>query len=379
MPTPFQQRVLRDLAAIGHDVDVTGGGTLQEGGTQMADMFRDSAVKQGRGAMAARMLKTIFSARHALPLLALHDTALLGTAFLREQHREQGDTDFLRGREPDRSRVVRGFARRMMQFGSGFANEDSVENFRTAMAMHDQGADITWEITPHTSELDPVFVEAIVHDAGRTTSLNLRKESSRFLEENIVVIGHKVRLSVIHRIFAGAVNSISILAPKYREGVSKEEEEVLRAQGRVINRIMAGIHQHRNMMMLRCPEGGRMRRDHRIGLYATVEPAPAYMVPLHLQMPFNFVGVDEPSPEAHRPARVELYCGAPYQAEGKSTSERATNRVQRLHDSLAAVGAHVGRYSWHLKRVAKLAPGTLDRAAGAPETYTEILPRREEV
>jgi hypothetical protein len=147
----------------------------------------------------------------------------------------------------------------------------------------------------------------------------------------------------------------------------------------VINRIMAGIHQHRNMMMLRCPEGGRMCRDHRIGLYATVEPAPAYMVPLHLQMPFNFVGVDEPSPEAHRPARVQLYCGAPYQAEGKSTSERATNRVQRLHDSLAAVGAHVGRYSWHLKRVAKLAPGTLDRAAGAPETYTEILPRREEV
>lgn len=379
MPNSFQQRVLRDLAGIGHDIDVTAEGRLREGESVVADMFRDSAIKQGRGAMAARLIQTVFSARHAWPLLAFHDVGLLGAAFLRERHREQGDTDFLRGREADRARVVQGFARRMMQTDSGFANSDSVENFRTAMAMHDQGADITWEITPHTSELDPVFVETIVHDAGRKTALDLRSECQRFLRENIVVIGHKVRLSVIHRIFAGAVNSISILAPKYREGLTKEEDGILHAQGRVINRIMAGIHAHRNMMLLRCPEGGRMRRDGRIGLYAAVEQAPAYMVPLMLDMPFNFAGVDEPSPEAHRPATVQLYCGTPYQVDGKSTSERTTNRVQRLHDSLAAVGAHVGRYSWHIKRVAKLEPGTLDRAAGAPETYREIIPRREEV
>jgi hypothetical protein len=37
MPSDFQHRVLADLAAQGHEVDVTAGGLLQDGGTKMAD------------------------------------------------------------------------------------------------------------------------------------------------------------------------------------------------------------------------------------------------------------------------------------------------------------------------------------------------------
>lgn len=375
MATPFQQRILADLAEIGHPVDVTAGGTLQHGGTQLADIFRATAVKQGRGIMAARLFSSIARARHAWPFFAMHDTLALGAAFVREHHREQGDTDYLRGREPSRAKVVQGFASRMMQPGSGFANAQSMENFRRAMGMHAQGADITWEITPHTSEMDPVFAETIIRDAGRSWKFSLRQESERFLAENIIVIGHKVRLSTFHRIFAGAVNSLSIVAPKYREGLEPGESALLHAQSRVISDIMSGIHAHARMMLLRCPEGGRMRRDNRIGLFAAVEQPPAYMVPLHLDMPFNFIGVDEQAPEAHKPATVHLFCGEPYQVTGKGMNERATNRVLQLYDSLQAVGARVDRYSWGIKKVLRTS-GPVDRATGAEEQYREIVPRR---
>lgn len=373
MPTDFQHRVLGDLASQGHEIDVTAGGLLTDGGAKMADMFRATAVKQGRGVMAWRMLSTVFSARKALPFHALNDTLRLAGAFKREHHREPGDTDFLRGRSESRSHVIRDFVRRMMLPGSGFANPESADNFHEAMEMHRAGQDITWEIVPHSSEMDPVFVQVIAEDAGRYDSV-MRRDAMQFLDQTIMVIGHKVRLSVFHRIFAGSLHSLSIYAPKYREGLTDEEQRLMHAYSGVVGAISDGIHASARHMLMRCPEGGRMTRERKIGLFAAVEPAPAYMVPLHVEAPHNFMGVDEPGHEAHSPALVKLYCGVPHQVTGGGVSDIATNRVTLMRSGLEQVGANVGYYSWNLKRVVRAKPGqTVDRSKGAEEKMTKEL------
>jgi hypothetical protein len=99
------------------------------------------------------------------------------------------------------------------------------------------------------------------------------------------------------------------------------------------------------------------------------------MVPLHVEAPHNFMGVDEPGHEAHSPALVKLYCGTPHQVTGESAGQRATNRVTAMRSGLEQVGVNVAYYSWNLKRVVRAKPGdTVDRSKGAAETFKELFP-----
>ncbi|HRH93811.1 MAG TPA: hypothetical protein PKV72_04760 [Candidatus Peribacteria bacterium] len=379
MPTPFQQHILGQLREEGHDIDVTGGGVLKEGGSELADMFRATTVKQGRGAMAWRMFQTMAHARHAWPVNLVRDVTALTGAFVRERHREPKDTDYLRGRDEQRTWVVQDFVRRMLAPGSGFANPESRTNFQNAMEMHRSGEDVTWEIIPHSSEMDPVLMETIVRQEGAYGEQQMRRDAQQFLAQNIIVIGHKVRLSTFHRIFAGAVNSISIYAPKYREGLTPDEEPVMSAYSDVVNRIMCGIHGSSQMMMTRCPEGGRMTRDRVIGVYGAVEPPPARLVPVHVEAPHNFMGVDEAADESHRPAVVKLYVGEPLEITGSGPSQRANNRVHQMHGSLARVNADVDAYAWAIKKLVRPQPGqAVDRSKGVPETYRVVIAKKNE-
>jgi hypothetical protein len=374
MPNPFQQRILSELAEAGHPIDVTGGGKLEEGGTTLADMFRSTTVKHGRAAMAWRMFQMMASAKQAFPVKALRDVSMLGGAFVREHHREPGDTDYLRGREPNRTAVIQDFVHRMMLPGSGFANSESAVNFQNAMEMHNAGQDITWEIVPHGSELDPVLIETILSNEGRRGSRQLRADTQQFLAETITVAGHKVRNSVFHRIFIGGVNSLSIYAPKYREGLNDKETILMNAYSDVVNRIMSGIHANARMMMMRCPEGGRVTPDREIGFYGAVEPPPAKFVPLHLEMPQNFMGIEQ----VHAPAVVKLFVGEPVQAQGNGLNDRANNRVRATYDSLARVHADVDSYAWCIKRLVKKRDEPVDRAKGAPEMFRVLIPKKSE-
>lgn len=115
-----------------------------------------------------------------------------------------------------------------------------------------------------------------------------------------------------------------------------------------------------------------MTADREIGFYGAVEPPPAHLVPLHLEMPHNFMGIEQ----VHAPAVVKLYVGEPVQALGSGVNERAGNRVRATHDSLERVHADVDSYAWCIKKLLRQKGMPVDRAKGVPESFRVVIPKK---
>ena len=258
----------------------------------------------------------------------------------------------------------------MMLKGSGIRNDVSIENFQRAMELNRNGEPVCFEMIPHMSELDPVFVETIIEDLGRAHEDPLvQRDAAEYLNKNIVLIGHKVFLSRIRRVFARTVRSLFTVAPKYRAGLSPEETSLLSAHSRSVGQIVKAVREHADYVLSLCPEGGRTV-DRQIGVYKVGALGGGYRVPLFLDMPDGFLNLDAKNSDALKPAQVQLTVGAPFQPS------RANDYSAQMHQSLSEAGAPVDRFAWGYKDPIRNAPN-IDRRKGAPEVFTPTIERKE--
>jgi hypothetical protein len=372
MEADFQSRVLREITAKRGPLDTTAGGVLQPGGQEVAAIFGKPARTLSRAQIAARTLRTIARARDAFPWKWLHDTSLLGMGYIREFFREPGDTDFLRDRDSGISNVIRDFVRRLMLQGSGFAGGASIAHFRKAVHLHRKGEPVMFQIVPHTSEMEPVFLDVIVQDVSRQMrDCGFLDDTELFLDQNVTAIGQKVGREPFRRMFSRSVRSVSVIAPKYRHGHSPDHERIVSAYVGVSAAIQEHLRDDARHILVVCPEGGR-NTDGNIGFHKVAPPENVWNVPCMFSMPYNFVGIDAPE-DSRKPSKILLHCGEPFQAPGRSNAARLASYIHMMRQQLDAVRAPVGRFAWGAKRVGR--NGCVDPTRGATEFFEEIIPK----
>ena len=360
MAESFQQRVLDHL---GLDIDELSKEVLKPDQHRIAEMFHGT-TEQSSLSSASKVLKIVERATRGNRFLGVRAAATFAHAFYQEKGGEPADTDFLHDAHSGVQQMTRDILQGMMLPESGIVPGDSIDHFQQAMELNRQGESVMFEIVPHSSELDPVFIDTIMRELQNSRDASVARDAGEFLEKSLMIIGHKVMLSRLRRTFAGTVRALSTIAPKYRVNLKPETEApLIGTHSAAVGKIAAAARKHAEYVLLLCPEGGRTKNG-QIGMYRVSGMGGGYRVPLMLNMPDNYLGLDSTNPESLLPANVQLYVGKPHIPDTR-------RYVESTRESLQTVFAPVNRFQWGYKSPDRDAPN-IDRVRGAPEIFEPI-------
>lgn len=363
----FQSRFLAQLPQA---IDVTDGGTLQPNGHRLAELYRPEHA--ARRSIRERLHETQTAIRMILGSgelpAVVPDMIAFGSAALRRRS-TPADTQFLTGHEP-------ALNRQMPKWMLGAIDQRSriigTEHLVTAAQLKEQGEPVTLEMVPHTSLVDPFVVQALLQKTMAHNGHPAIADACRSILRNmVVVIGQKVQLSHMQRLFASAYHTLVTVAPKYRQ----VEPEFNRAHNRVFGQLAQAVKTHPAYWLAMFPEAGRTK-DRRIGIPHLLPAAmqtDEWRVPMFLDIPEYVL---DPDRGFRLPAEfpAQLFVGAPYQPG----SDKRRRYVSDLKQRLAATGAPVDHYAWGTYvPISSASPAVSElRAKGWPERFNEAPAER---
>lgn len=358
----FQKSFLAELET---PIDVTDGGVLEPHGTQLAKLYRPEHTARrtiGQRLHEARTALGLIMNSGELPAI-IPDTIAFASAAIRRRATPP-DTQFLTGHEP-------ALNRQMPKWMLGALRRDSriigQQHLAEAAELKSEGEPVTIEMVPHTSLVDPFVVQALLHKTMMQNGDQQIAEACRSILRNMVVmIGQKVQLSHMQRLFASAYHTLVTIAPKYR----KVDPNFNRAHNRVMGQFAQALQTHPRYWLSMFPEAGRTKNN-QIGvphlLPATLS-SEEWRVPMFLDIPPYVLDPDRGF-ALPKDFPAQLYVGKPYQP----ANDRRQTYMINMREKLSAMGAPVDQYQWGVYEPDRTATPTTEqlRNSGHPEVFRE--------
>ncbi len=326
------------------EVEMQGGDLLRPDGHEVARILKSHTAHtaNARGAkMLWQWMRTIgYSRRETISAMAKFGVTAL-------QSPTPNDRGIFRPANIATQRMIRACVDRSMAPESRLIGAENIARFMEANRSGVKSA----LFCNHTSELDPVFVQTHMQRLQRTETDPRIAAAAQELDDGLTpVVGHKVLLDRFRRVFAGVIQSICTVSPKYRAQLQQEEKHLVQLYTNNGTALTNHLMQNPAHTIMIFPQGG-MTRGNQIAFQGVIGPTSknVNILPAFIQGPEGMLRPDVGENICYGPANVDLYIGEPFAPHTRSTEAL----VLQFRDRLRAVGANVEEFQWgymHRKR-----------------------------